>query len=46
MHERVEGPGGWVQISSELGKGTLLEVGLPLPQRLPESVRAAIEMRS
>jgi signal transduction histidine kinase len=35
MHERVEGLGGSIKITSGLGKGTLIEVGLPLPQRLP-----------
>ena len=43
MHERVESLGGWIKIASELGKGTLIEAALPLPQRLPSSARAAAE---
>jgi hypothetical protein len=34
MHERAESLGGSVKITSGPGKGTLLEVALPLPQRL------------
>ena len=34
MHERAEGLGGSVKITSGPGKGTLIEVALPLPQRL------------
>lgn len=34
MHERAESLGGSVKISSGPGKGTLIEVALPLPQRL------------
>jgi signal transduction histidine kinase len=34
MHERAESLGGSVKITSGPGKGTLIEVGLPLPQRL------------
>jgi signal transduction histidine kinase len=34
MHERAESLGGSVKITSSQGKGTLIEVALPLPQRL------------
>jgi signal transduction histidine kinase len=34
MHERAESLGGSVKIASQPGKGTLIEVALPLPQRL------------
>jgi signal transduction histidine kinase len=34
MHERAESLGGSVKITSGPGKGTLIEVALPLPQRL------------
>ncbi|HUB82175.1 MAG TPA: ATP-binding protein [Bryobacteraceae bacterium] len=34
MHERAESLGGSVKITSKPGKGTLIEVALPLPQRL------------
>ncbi|HEX3742519.1 MAG TPA: sensor histidine kinase [Bryobacteraceae bacterium] len=34
MHERAESLGGSVKINSGPGKGTLIEVALPLPQRL------------
>jgi signal transduction histidine kinase len=34
MYERAEGLGGSVKINSGPGKGTLIEVALPLPQRL------------
>jgi signal transduction histidine kinase len=34
MHERAESLGGSVNITSGPGKGTLIEVALPLPQRL------------
>jgi hypothetical protein len=34
MHERAESLGGSVKITSSPGKGTLIEVALPLPQRL------------
>jgi signal transduction histidine kinase len=34
MHERAESLGGSVKITSGPGKGTLVEVALPLPQRL------------
>lgn len=34
MYERAEGLGGSVKITSGPGKGTLIEVALPLPQRL------------
>ena len=34
MHERAESLGGSVKIASKPGKGTLVEVALPLPQRL------------
>jgi signal transduction histidine kinase len=34
MQERAESLGGSVKVSSEPGKGTLIEVALPLPQRL------------
>lgn len=46
MHERVESLGGSIKITSGLGKGTLIEVALPLPQRLPASARAPIERDS
>lgn len=46
MQERVESLGGSIKITSGLGKGTLIEVALPLPQRLPGSVLTAIEMNS
>jgi signal transduction histidine kinase len=39
MHERAESLGGSVKITSGPGKGTLIEVALPLPQRL-EAMRA------
>jgi signal transduction histidine kinase len=34
MQERVESLGGTIKITSGLGKGTLIEVALPLPERL------------
>jgi signal transduction histidine kinase len=34
MHERAESLGGSVKVTSAPGKGTLIEVALPLPQRL------------
>ena len=34
MQERAESLGGSVKITSGPGKGTLIEVALPLPQRL------------
>jgi signal transduction histidine kinase len=34
MHERAESLGGSVNVTSGPGKGTLIEVALPLPQRL------------
>jgi signal transduction histidine kinase len=37
IHERAEGLGGSVKITSGPGKGTLIEVALPLPQRLQTS---------
>jgi signal transduction histidine kinase len=37
IHERAEGLGGSVKITSGPGKGTLIEVALPLPQRLQAS---------
>jgi signal transduction histidine kinase len=37
MHERAESLGGSVKITSGPGKGTLIEVALPLPQRLQVS---------
>jgi chemotaxis protein histidine kinase CheA len=46
MQERVESLGGSIKITSGLGKGTLIEVALPLPQRLSGSVLTAIEMNS
>lgn len=46
MHERVESLGGSIKITSGLGKGTLIEVALPLPPRLPASARAPIERDS
>lgn len=39
MQERAEGLGGSVKITSGPGKGTLIEVALPLPQRL-QAIRA------
>jgi len=39
MHERAESLGGSVKITSGPGKGTLIEVALPLPQRL-QAMRA------
>ncbi len=33
MQERVEGLGGTLQVSSELGKGATIEASLPLPRR-------------
>jgi len=39
MHERVESLGGTIRITSGLGQGTLIEVALPLPQRLMDSAR-------
>jgi len=35
MRERVESLGGTIRITSGLGKGTLIEAELPLPQRMP-----------
>jgi signal transduction histidine kinase len=35
MHERAESLGGSVKVTSGPGKGTRIEVALPLPQRLP-----------
>ena len=46
MQERVESLGGWIKITSGLGKGTLIEVALPLPQRLVVSAPAAVEADS
>jgi signal transduction histidine kinase len=43
MQERVEGLGGSIKITSRLGKGTLIEVALPLPQRLADSFPTATE---
>jgi len=37
MQERVESLGGSIKITSGPGKGTLIEVALPLPPRLPVS---------
>jgi signal transduction histidine kinase len=37
MHERAESLGGSVKVNSGPGKGTLIEVTLPLPQRLQSS---------
>jgi signal transduction histidine kinase len=39
MHERVESLGGTIKITSGLGKGTLIEVSLPLPQRILAAAR-------
>jgi signal transduction histidine kinase len=33
MHERVEGLGGSLTVTSEPGRGTAIDVSLPLPQR-------------
>jgi signal transduction histidine kinase len=46
MQERVESLGGSIKITSGLGKGTLIEVALPLPQRLADSAREASAMDS
>jgi signal transduction histidine kinase len=46
MHERVWGLGGSIQITSGLGKGTLIEVALPLPPCLSASARMPVEMDS
>jgi signal transduction histidine kinase len=44
MHERAESLGGSVKITSGPGKGTLIEVALPLPQRLQAApVRTVLE---
>jgi signal transduction histidine kinase len=46
MQERVESLGGSIKITSGLGKGTLIEAALPLPQRLPASALTEVEMDS
>jgi signal transduction histidine kinase len=46
MQERVESLGGSIKIASGLGKGTLIEVTLPLPPRLADSAPAPIEVDS
>jgi signal transduction histidine kinase len=40
MQERVESLGGSIKITSGLGKGTLIEVALPLPQGVTDSAGA------
>src|SRR5271157_3840306 len=43
MQERVESLGGTIKIASGLGKGTLIEVALPLPQRILAPARTGVE---
>jgi len=44
MQERVESLGGTIKITSGLGQGTLIEVALPLPQRLLTPAGTGVEM--
>ncbi len=43
MQERVESLGGTIKITSGLGKGTLIEVALPLPERLLATAPTGVE---